>query len=196
VSGAARIGVVCILGLLLGGCETAMSLIVPVGGDARTGNWRIERVADPVSRTGQQPSASLPSRSWHSKYTLPRSVVMQITCAKTQPQVRFAFDIRVGSSRTATVEYRFDDRPLQEVKARFRQESTMAVLEDEDEVAELIGGLTTARALHLRIRSLNLGVTTAEFRLDGAASATAVALMSCPPAGASAPPQRAAGERL
>ena len=193
MSGAARIGVVCVFGLLLGGCETAMSLVMPVGGDSGTGNWRIERVADPVSRTGQQPSASLPSRSWHSKYTLPRSVSMQLTCAKTQPQVRFAFDIRVGSNRSATMEYGFDDRPMQEVKVRFRQESTMAVMDDDDEVAELLGGLTASRVLHLRIKSLTLGVTTADFRLEGGASAMAVALMSCPPPQATA--QRAGGGR-
>jgi hypothetical protein len=57
-------------------------------------------------------------------------------------------------------------------------------IEDQAEVAQFLGELETSAVLYVRIRSLNMGRTAAEFRLEGGADAMKEALAGCrlPPA--------------
>ena len=57
------------------------------------------------------------------------------------------------------------------------------VIEEKAAVAQFIDDLAGASVLYIRIRSLNAGRTTAEFRLDGSAAAVQAAFASCPVTG-------------
>ena len=136
-----------------------------------SGNWRIERQIDRV--TGAPlPSASIRTLSSNSGQQFPQPAMLQLTCFKDQPIVRFGFDFKVGSNRNSVLGYRFDENPGRELEnVRFLQDYKSVVIEEKADVAQFVSELATSKVLHVRIRSLNAGRTTAEFRLDGAQAA-------------------------
>jgi hypothetical protein len=54
------------------------------------------------------------------------------------------------------------------------------VIEDKPTVVQFIDEMKTSSGLYLRIRSLNAGRSSAEFKVDGATAAIDSALASCP----------------
>jgi hypothetical protein len=111
-------------------------------------------------------------------------------CLKEQPVVRIGFAFKVGSTRNASLGYRFDEKPGHEAEVRFVQDYRTVVIEDRDEVARFAGELATSKVLYMRIRSLNYPRASAEFEVEGAQVAIKEAFASCPPTPA-AEPQRA-----
>jgi len=145
------------------------------------GNWRIERQVDRVTGAPLT-SAFLTSRSSaNSAIAFAQPVTLQLLCFKAQPLVRLAFQFKIGSNRNSTLGYRFDDKPGREADARFLQDFRTVVIEDQAEVARFGGELAASNALYVRIRSLNAGRSSAEFRLDGAPAAIEAAFAGCPP---------------
>jgi len=184
-----RIVVVAVLAAGLGACATR-DPYVSTAGAKRVGDWRVERQVDRVTGAPLS-SALLPTlESSNSAVLFSKPAVLQLTCFKDQPIVRFEFTFRIGSNRNSVLGYRFDDNPGREVEGRFLQDYKTVVIEDKDEVAQFVKELATAKMLYVRIRSLNAGRTAADFRVEGAPTAVEAALAQCPIA--SEPPQRRA----
>jgi hypothetical protein len=144
------------------------------------GNWRIERQVDRVTGAPLA-SALLTAPSSHSSQPFPKRVTLQLTCFNQKPLVRLSFEVKVGTSTTNELGYRFDERPGHEIKARFLDGDRVAVIENGPEVSQFIGELAEAKQLYLRIRSLGHGRTSAEFNVDGAQAAIAATTAHCPP---------------
>ena len=66
------------------------------------------------------------------------------------------------------------------VESRVLTGETAIVIDNKVAVAQFIDELAGAKKLYLRVRSLNLGRTTAEYPLDGSAAAMQAALAGCP----------------
>ncbi len=171
----------CVLALPLAGC-LARDPIVSSTNAAPVGNWRIERQTDRI--TGQPlSSAFLTTRdSSNSAVAFPKPASLQLGCFKAAPLVRLSFEFKIGSNQNSVFGYRFDEKPGHEIKARFLQDFKTVVIEDRAEVAQFLREMETSASLYVRIRSLNMGRTAAEFRLNGAADAVKEALAACPPA--------------
>lgn len=106
---------------------------------------------------------------------------MQLTCFDGKPLVRFAFEFKVGTDPNSTLGYRFDEKPGHDnVAARFLQEYRTVAIEDRAAIATFADELATSGTLIMRVRSLNAGRTTAEFKLDGAPAAIEAAFAGCP----------------
>ena len=189
-----RVGVIGIAALTLGACViTTRDPYVTYAGTAAAGNWRVERQVDPVTRVAESSALLVTRNSSHSSVLFPLPAVLQLTCFRNEPIVRLNFDVRVGSNRNSTLGYRFDENTGRDTKARFLQNSRTVVIEDRAEVAQFVSELASAKVLHIRIRTLNTGRTSAEFRVDGAPKAIEAAFAGCPLS--NEPPRRTARRR-
>ena len=168
---------------LLGGCS-ARDSYVSAAVATPAGNWRIERAVDPITRAPLSSALLTTRASSNSAVPFPRPAMLQLTCFKGEPLVRFSFEFKVGSGRNSVLGYSFDETPGRETNARFLQDYKTAVIEDKAEVAPFVKELAAAKVLHVRIRSLNAGRTTAEYHLDGARAAIEAAFVECPLSGA------------
>ncbi len=187
-----RLGVICISASLLAACVTARDSYVSHAKVKAAGNWRIETTADPITRKALA-SALVTTRSSHSSVPFPQLAIMQLTCFNNERVVRFSFDVKVGSNRNSVLGYRFDDNEGREAKARFLQNDKFVVIEDRVEVEQFAKEIAAAKVLHVRIRSMNSGRTTAEFRVEGAPAALEAAFAGCTPRGD--PPRRRTARR-
>ena len=143
------------------------------------GNWRIERQVDPITSAPFSISYLMTTAS-NSAVDFPRPAGLGLTCFKGEPLVRFSFEFKVGSTKNSVLGYRFDEKPGREVEARFLQDFKTVVIEDKSDVAAFVDELATSNVLYLRIRSLNMGRTAAEFRLTGAPAAIEAGFAGCP----------------
>jgi hypothetical protein len=168
-----------IVSLALGGCS-ARDPYVSSARAAPAGDWRIERQTDRVTGAPLSSAFLMTKQSSNSAVAFPRPALMQLSCFKEAPLVRFAFQFRVGSNRNSVFGYRFDDRPGHEIEARFLQDYKTVVIEEAGDVAQFVKELASAKVLYVRIRSLNAGRSAAEFSLDGAPAAIEAALAGCP----------------
>jgi hypothetical protein len=145
-----------------------------------SGLWKIERQVDRV--TGQPLSSAWlqtrESATAADPFTKPAS--LQLMCLKEQPVVRIGFQFKVGTTRSASLGYRFDDKPGHEAIVRFLSGSQVVVIDDRAEVARFANGLSTSKLLYLRIRALNHPRSSAEFEVDGGHAAVESAFASCP----------------
>ena len=164
----------------LSACMGRDPLVVYDAQAVASGAWTIERQADRVTG-GPISSATVMSRQVStSSIVFPPSANMQLVCFKQEPAIRFGFQFKVGSTRNATVGYRFDQRPGREVDARFLPGGRVMVIDDGADVAQFVKELATAQLLYIRIRSMSGGRTSAEFPVVGAPAAIASALADCP----------------
>jgi hypothetical protein len=178
----ARCFVGVIAALLVSACAKRDPL-VSTAGATPVGDWRVERQQDRVTGAPLS-SALLPTaRSSNSAEPFPHPALLQLLCFKDQPMVRLGFEFKVGSQRNSVLGYRFDEKPGHEVEARFLQDFKAVVIEDKATVAMFVNELATSEVLYVRIRSLNAGRTTAEFRLNGAPAAIDAAYAGCPLSG-------------
>ena len=145
-----------------------------------SGNWRIERQIDRITGGPLSSAIVMTTQVANSSVAFPQPAMLQLTCFKRDPIVRFGFGFKVGSTRNSTLGYRFDEKPGHEIDARFLQEAKTVVIEDRAAVAQFVQELATSQSLYVRIRSLNAGRTSAEFRVDGAPAAIAAGLADCP----------------
>jgi hypothetical protein len=166
--------------LVLGACVTR-DPAVSTSNATPSGNWKIERQIDRI--TGAPlPSAQLMTRtSSNSGAPSQRPAGLQLTCFETRPLVRMSFEFKIGSDANTVLGYRFDEKPGRDnVAARILPGYQVIVIEDRAAVTDFINDLNGARQLYVRIRSLNAGRTTAEFDLDGSATAVQAAFAGCP----------------
>lgn len=154
--------------------------LVSIAGATPSGDWRIERQVDRITGAPLS-SALLQTRSSsNSAEAFAHPAMLQLLCFKEQPVVRLTFEFKVGSSKNSVFGYRFDEKPGHEIEARFLQDSKTVVIETPAEVAQFVNELSTSNVLYVRIRSLNEGRTTAEFRLNGAPAAIDAGFAGCP----------------
>ncbi len=158
--------------LLLAACVT------PGSERPGAGEWRFIKINDPVR--GQLTTVALYLQRYDFKKEEIESTVLQLLCFKREPVVRLHFPDKVGSNRSATLTYRFDDKPARESGARFLQDFRTIVLEDKDEIAEFVSNLGTAQMLSLSVSSLVVGQSWARFKVAGAPQAIEAAYAACP----------------
>ncbi len=165
---------------------SAGAVSAPVVGAAQTpaSEWKIEqrsdRIAGAAARTAVLLTRAENARAANTRPFLIKFAALQLMCFRNGPIVRFAFNFRVGANRSASVEYRFDDRPEREANARFLSDFRTVIIEDKDAVREFVASLAASGRLHLRVSSLIVGQTNAEFRTAGAPPAIAAAYATCP----------------
>jgi hypothetical protein len=175
--GVARCGL-AVIPVLVGAC-TARDPLVSSSAATPSGAWRIERQIDRVTGAPLASAFVTSAGASNSAVDFPKPATMQISCFKDQPLIRFAFEFKVGSNKNSELGYRFDDKPGHEPTARFLQNDMIVVIEDKSAVAEFLKDLASSNSLYIRIRSLNAGRSSAEFRLDGAPAAIEQALGAC-----------------
>lgn len=171
---------IVVLGLLLalGGCVTA--------GAPDAGSWKIERGYDRIlGKPAATAELSARSRNVNERdRRYPRTQLqigsLQLGCFDNAAVVRLAFNHRVGSNRTSTLSYRFDDNPGRDAPARFLQAHSTAVIDDPKEVATFVEQLRTSNTLYVRVMSHTDGTTSVEFTLKGAPAAIDAAFQNCP----------------
>lgn len=150
------------------------------------GDWKIERGYDRIlgkpAGTAQLVARSRNERQQQLRYPQGQLQTgsLQLGCFDNAPVVRFAFNHRVGSNRTSTLSYRFDNNPGRDAQARFLQTYSTAVIEDPKEVALFLEQLRTAGTLYVRVMSHVAGTSTVEFPLKGAPVAIDAAYQACP----------------
>ena len=166
--------------LMLSACAAARDPFVSNASAVPSGDWRIERQVDRITGTPLSSAFTISKNSSNSLFPYALPVQLNLLCFKDQPIVRMVFNFKVGSNREATLGYRFDDKPGHEADARFLQDYKTVVIEDKPEVAQFVSELATSDVLYVRIRSLNSGRTTAEFRLNGGPAAIEAGFAGCP----------------
>ena len=166
--------------LMLSACAAARDPFVSNASAVPSGNWRIERQVDRITGIPLSSAFTISKNSSNSLFPYAHPAQLHLLCFKDQPIVRMVFNFKVGSNREATLGYRFDDKPGHEADARFLQDYKTVVIEDKPEVAQFVSELATSDVLYVRIRSLNSGRTTAEFRLNGAPAAIEAGYAGCP----------------
>jgi hypothetical protein len=169
-----------IVALTLSACAGVRDPVVGTGDTTRAGNWQIEKQIDRITGAPLE-SAFLTTPSSHSGEAFPKKATLQLACFNKKPLVRFAFEVKVATTRSNEFGYRFDDRPGHQITANFLGTDKVAVIDDGAAVAQFLGELATAKTLYVRIRSLGFGRTTAEFNVEGAAAAIAATAAHCPP---------------
>jgi hypothetical protein len=167
--------------LLLGGCTARDPYVSNTANTISSGEWRIERQADRITGSAIASALLMTRNSSHSGEDFAKPAQMQLTCFEQKPVVRFVFEFKIGSDKNSALGYRFDDKPGRDnVESRILLGYNVIVIEDKTAVAQFIDELISSNVLYLRIRSLNAGRTTAEFRVAGAAAAVQAALAECP----------------
>lgn len=176
-SPAIRTGVLALLGLwLLGACASEVAR-APEKPD--TGKWQFEQRNDPVSGT-QVVTAWLSISRYNFLSATSYEGELQLMCFKNRPVIRLAFNLKVGSDRTAALAYRFDENPGRYIKAKFFSREKLIAIDDMTEVADFADQLHSAQNLFLRVARLKAGTFTAKFPVHGASHAMEAAFANCP----------------
>jgi hypothetical protein len=166
--------------LLLGGC-VARDPYVAGATTVSSGEWKIERQTDRVTGSNITSASLFTRNASHSAVDFAKTAQLQLICFEGKPVVRFSFDFKIGSDKNSMLGYRFDDKPGHDnVESRVLIGYTVIVIEDKTAVAQFVDELLNSNQLYLRIRSLNGGRTTAEFRVGGAAAAVQAGFAECP----------------
>src|SRR3954453_19009827 len=166
--------------LLLGGGAARDPYVVGAT-TVSSGEWKIERQVDRVTGNNITSALLWTRNSSHSGVDYAQPAQMQLMCLEGKPVVRFSFDFKIGSDKNSMLGYRFDDKPGHDnVESRVLIGYTVIVIEDKTAVAQFVDELVNSNSLYLRIRSLNAGRTTAEFRVAGAAAAVQAGFAECP----------------
>jgi hypothetical protein len=169
--------------LLLGGCNIS-DPYVRSAGQVPSGNWRVDRQTDRITGRAVSSAQLMTRNSSHSGIDYAQPAAMQLTCFEGHPIVRISFDFKIGSDKNTILGYRFDEKPGRDnVESRVLLGYQHIVIEEKAAVAQFIDDLAGSSVLYIRIRSLNAGRTTAEFRLDGSAAAVQAAYSDCPVTG-------------
>jgi hypothetical protein len=180
VSGERAVRAVAVISVLLvlGGCVTATT--------SETGNWKIERGHDRIlgkpAATAELMARSRNEDQRETRYPYGELQVasLQLVCFDNAPVVRFEFNHKIGSNRTSTLSYRFDENPGRDAPARFLQTYKTAVIEDRQAVARFVEELRASNKLYVRVMSHVAGTSTVEFMLKGAPLAADAAYQNCP----------------
>ena len=168
-----------IAALPLAGCA-ARDAFVQTSYTGTASGWKLERQPDPITGAAVSSAVLMTGDSANANEPMPRAAMLQLTCFRDQPMVVFAFRFKIGTNPNSYLGYRFDEKPGRDINATFMQQHDKVVIEDPFEVAEFARTLAGASVLHVRIRSLNAGRTTATFQVAGAEQAIKAGFAACP----------------
>jgi hypothetical protein len=170
---------VVLSGALVGGCVTDRT--APFSVYAKAGSWQIDRQVDRVTAAPVAGAAVRTLRVSNSQVDSPLAADLQLTCFENQPIAKLAFEVKIGSDKNTILGYRVDDKPGRDnVESRVLLGYKVLVIEDKAALAQFIADMSGSNQLYVRIRSLNGGRTTAEFKIDGADAAVQAAYADCP----------------
>jgi hypothetical protein len=150
----------------------------PASAQSTVGVWKFDRKSDPI--TGGVSAWVLASRVTALPRHLPRPAALELLCFKSKPVIRIKYSQQIGSNRSASLRYRFDDKTGREPSVRFLPDRKSVVIEDKADVAKFVGELGGATELIVSINSLSGGTTNAAFPVSGAPPAIATAFAQCP----------------
>jgi hypothetical protein len=142
-----------------------------------TGQWKFERRPDPI--TGAQVTTAWLHISRYQFLGESYEGELQLACFKTRPVIRLAFNLKVGSDRTAALAYRFDENKGRFAKAKFFSREKIILIDNKEEVTEFVDQLRSAQILFLRVTRLRAGTFTAKFPVHGASHAIDAAFAEC-----------------
>lgn len=177
-----RIMLRAVLAVLMGICiatATERETLAQLGGTAPATSWQVDRKPDPISGAGAN-AWVLATRVTARAGKLPRPAALQILCFKKEAVIRLQFGERVGSNRSATLAYRFDEKPGRDANVRFLSDYKTIVIEEKADVVKFAGELAAADTLIVSIDSLVIGKTNAAFPVRGALAAMEAAFAQCP----------------
>jgi hypothetical protein len=164
---------------LLGGCITDPG---PYSTYAKAGSWRIDKHVDRVTAQPVAGVVTMTQTSWNTGEIGARQASLQLACFENKPIAKFGFSFKIGSDKNTSFGYRFDDKPGHDnVESRVLLGYQVLVIEDKAALAQFLADLVGSNVLYVRIRSLNSGNTSAEFKVDGADAALQAAYVDCPP---------------
>ncbi len=164
---------------MLGACATG-EVAVTSASPPPSGNWQIKRGMDRIAGHVVT-TVFLVSRASTTKQMFAQPVGLQLMCFKGEPIVRFGFDFRVGANKTANFGYRFDEKPGHDAaRVSFLPDFRTVIIKERPDVIKFVDELATSDVLFVRVGSLYAGLTTAEFRVTGAAAAIEMAYADCP----------------
>jgi hypothetical protein len=164
--------------LLIGGCRDPY--VSQTISTVSAGNWKIERQTDRITAAPVS-SAQLIGVGSTSAFGATLPAGLQLMCFENKPLVRFSFEFKIGSDKNTVMGYRFDDKPGREnVDSRILLGYQVIVIEDPATVAQFLADMAGSRELYVRLRSLTVGRTTGQFKVDGAAEAVQAAYADCP----------------
>ena len=179
---AVRALIIGVLACGLGACASGGAQVAPAA--APTGDWKIEQRPDRISGTAQATALliarSSNARTARSRPALAQMASLQLMCFDKAPVVRLHFNYRIGANRSATIAYRFDEKPGRDANARILPDFQTIVIQEPDDVMRFADELRTANALFVRVSSLIVGQSTAEFRVLGGQVAIDAAYAACP----------------
>lgn len=176
-----RLACSALVAFAVAGCAARDPIVSPSVGVAPSGNWKIEQQTDRISGAPISSAYVSTKNASHSGQAFKQPAMMNLACFRGEPVVRIAFTFKVGANRNTSLAYRFDDKPGREIDARFLNDYSTVVIEDQGEVFQFIEDMKGSRSLYLLVRSLNAGRSSAEFEVDGASAAIDSAFASCPP---------------
>jgi hypothetical protein len=156
--------------------EASLTPAAPPAPSAWTINRKIDRV------TGQPaPTAHvITTKTSRSGRHLLGGVAVELLCFEKKPVVKVIFSLRAGANRNSTLAYRFDEKPGRDVKATFLQDHKTILIDEKTEVAQFLDELATSNNLFVRVNSLFVGQSSAEFRVHGGKEAIEAAYAPCP----------------
>jgi hypothetical protein len=151
-------------------------------GTLQSGNWRIDQRPDLVTGTPVGGAFTMTTRAYTSVDPLvPNLASLQLTCFENKPIAKMAFRFKIGTDKNTSFGYRFDGKPGRDaVESRVLLGYQVIVIEDNAALQQFVSDLHGSNVLVVRIRSLNAGTTTAEFKVGGAEPAIEAAYKDCP----------------
>jgi hypothetical protein len=166
----------------------SVTLSACAGSGARTGTWHYDRESGRIGGVNRLGEGAEGTKVFvRSRRASPPPgeffadpAGLQLTCFRQAPAVQIRFAFPVGSNTSATLAYRFDDRPARHPAVRFLSNRRDIVITDPDAVALFVAELRTATLLFVEVDSLTVGRATAEFAVGGAEAAIGAAYADCP----------------
>ncbi len=148
----------------------------------KSGAWDIEGKTDRVSDKPNYAAGILTrSRNFNVEPLKLELANLQLLCFDNAPVVYFKFTETVGSNRNSRLSYRFDQNPGRDVKVRILRDSKTIVIEDQHDVVRFVDEMRTASNLIVQVFSLTEFLSTADFKVEGAAKAIDAVYAGCPP---------------
>lgn len=142
--------------------------------------WIINRKIDRITGKPAPTAYVITTKTSRSGRHLLGGVGVELVCFEKKPVVKLMFTLRAGANRNSTLGYRFDDKPGHEPKATFLQDHKTIVIDDKAEVTQFFDELAVSNILLVRVTSLFVGTSAAEFRVHGGKAAIDAVTSECP----------------
>ena len=192
-----RGGIAIVLALALGGCGSRAVGLAPPPAAApvetasaapppSTGQWRFDKRIDIATGQSVGKVYVITDRVTTLRGKLfSRPAAVELQCFKSKPVVVVQFRQKVGSNRSASLAYRFDDKPPRKAAVHFHRDQMTIEIEDRATVQQFVADLRDSRTLFVSIDSVVIGPTRAVFPVASAEPSIAHGFANClPPGGA------------